>query len=98
MIDLIVVLTARDLATMPQLRDLLREQVTRSMREPGCMRFELLESTSVSGTFILIERWESQLALDTHRNADACQTLYFPRIVPLVERVPHVCQSLLDED
>jgi len=95
MIDLVVILRAKDPASLPELRDLLKEQVARSLQEPGCMRFELLESETNPGTFILIERWESQQALDTHREADACKTLYFPRIVPLVERTPHVCKSLM---
>ena len=69
MIDVTVVLSARDIVCVPKLRELLAMQVNLSRQEPGCVRFEAFESQTVPGTFILIERWESQAALDTHRTA-----------------------------
>lgn len=94
MVELIVVLTANDLADLPELRSLLASQVQMSRIEPGCVRFEALESESVPGTFILVERWESQAALDQHRKATACTTIYAPKVLPLVSRVPHICSIL----
>lgn len=94
MVDLTVVLTARDSSSLPELRELLLLQAQLSREEPGCLRFEVYESQSVPGTFILIERWESQQALDVHRTAKGFTTVYAPRVLPLVDRVPHVCQSL----
>ena len=94
MVDLTVVLTAKDSSSLPTLRDLLRQQATLSREEPGCLRFEVYESTSVPNSFILIERWESQQALDVHRTAHGFTTIYAPRVLPLVDRVAHVCQSL----
>jgi quinol monooxygenase YgiN len=44
--------------------------------------------------FILNERWESQSALDIHRKARACSEIYFPQVVPLVDRVPHPCDLI----
>ena len=58
------------------------------------MRFEAFESKTVPGTFILIEQWESQAALDTHRTAKGFTTVYAPQVLPLVDRVAHVCQPL----
>lgn len=94
MVDLTVLLTAKDSASMPQLRELLKRQAQLSREEPGCVRFEAYESQSVPNTFILIERWESQQALDVHRTAHAFTTIYAPNVIPLVDRVPHVCQSI----
>ncbi len=94
MIDLTVVLNAKELASVPELRQLLATQVTLSRQEPGCVRFEAFESESVPGTFILIERWESQSALDQHRKATGFTTVYAPKVLPLVERVAHVCNVL----
>lgn len=94
MIDLTVVLSARDINCVPQLRELLAMQVNLSRQEPGCVRFEAFESQTVPGTFILIERWESQAALDTHRTAKGFTTVYAPQVLPLVERVAHVCHIL----
>ena len=57
MIDLTVILTAKDLNCVPELRELLAMQVNLSRLEPGCVRFEAFESQTLAGTFILIERW-----------------------------------------
>ena len=94
MIDLTVVLSAKDLNCVPQLRELLAMQVNLSRQESGCVRFEAFESQTVSGTFILIERWESQATLDTHRTAHGFTTIYVPQVLPLVDRVAHVCRVL----
>ena len=94
MIDLTVVLSARDLSCIPRLRELLAMQVNLSRQESGCMRFEAFESQTVPGTFILIERWESQAALDIHRTAPGFMTIYVPQVLPMVDRVAHVCRAL----
>lgn len=91
MVDLTVVLTAKDPGSLPLLREMVTTQVTLSRQEPGCIRFLAFESETAPGTFFLVERWESQEALDTHRKAHAVTTLYIPKILPLVDRVAHVC-------
>jgi quinol monooxygenase YgiN len=93
-VDLTVILTAKDVAHVPELRELLATQVVLSRKEPGCVRFEALESQTVPGTFIVVERWESDAALDAHREAEAITTVYLPHIMPLVDRVLHVCSVL----
>ena len=70
MIDLTVVLTANPDASIATIRELLQKQATLSRQEPGCERFEVYESETVAGTFILLERWASQAALDDHRQAE----------------------------
>ena len=94
MIDLTVVLSARDIVSVPKLRECLATQVNLSREEPGCVRFEAFESQTVPGTFILIERWETQAALDAHRTAKGFTTVYAPLVLPLVDRVAHVCSML----
>lgn len=79
---------------MPELRELLTKQVVLSREEPGCVRFEALESHTVPGTFIVVERWESEAALEAHRGAEAITTVYLPRIMPLVDRTLHMCSTL----
>ena len=93
-IDLTVVLSVRDISRVHELRGLLATQAKLSKEEPGCLRFEAFESQTVPGTFILIERWASQAALDTHRTALGFTTIYAPQVLPLVDRVAHVCKAL----
>jgi len=66
-----------------------------SIQEPGCRRFEVYHSETEAAVFILIEEWQSQQALDQHRQAPAFQTVYLPNVIPLVERTPHRCRRLL---
>jgi quinol monooxygenase YgiN len=94
MVDITVILTARDPASLPELRELLAAHVSLSRREPGCVRFEAYESQSVAGTFVLIERWESPSALELHRNATGFTTIYAPKVLPLVDRVPYICTAI----
>ena len=94
MVDLVVILTAKDIGNLAQLRELMATQLNLSREEPGCVRFDAFESQTAPGTFIVVERWESQVALDEHRKARAITTVYIPKILPLVERVLHVCTPL----
>ena len=89
MIHLIVVLTVRDEADIDRVDGLLREQGRLSREEPGCIRFEVYHSTADARVFVLSEWWESQDALDVHRTAQAYNSVYKPRVLPLVDRVAH---------
>lgn len=89
-----VLLTAKATADIGLLSELLQEQARRSRLEPGCERFEVYHSDSEPGTFILIEQWQDEAALDAHRAADAFVNLYLPEVVPRVERTPHLCTLL----
>ena len=85
-----ILLTVKDPANIVQVEELLTEQGRLSRQEPGCERFEVYHSESDPSTFLLIERWSDQDALDRHREAHAYQTIYKPQVLPLVDRVPHV--------
>jgi len=83
-------LTVKDAADVPAVRELLREQGRLSRAEPGCARFEVYQSQVDETRFLLVERWESNEALDLHRKAKAYTEIYQPKVLPKVERQGHV--------
>lgn len=89
MLYLNIWLTVKDPADVEKVRDLLAEQGRLSRKEPGCIRFEVYQSSNDPTRFLLTERWESQAALDVHRTAQAYTTVYQPQVLPLVNREPH---------
>ena len=91
MVYINVLLTVRNEADTAEIRGLLAEQRRRSLQEPGCVRFEVYQSNADSRVFILNEHWASQAALDVHRQAAAFKEIYEPKVLPRVDRVPHVC-------
>ena len=95
MIDITVILTIRNPDDLPTVRSLLAEHGTLSRAEPGCLRFEAYESTTVANTIVLVERWEDQASLDVHRLAPGFTTIYAPKVLPLVNRVAHIGSALL---
>jgi quinol monooxygenase YgiN len=82
-------LTVKNPADVDEIRELLRQQRRLSLQEPGCQRFEIYQSNNDAQTFLLVERWASQAALDAHRLATAYTTIYQPLVLPRVDRVPH---------
>ena len=84
-----VLLTVREVSDIESVVELLAEQGRLSREEPGCLRFEVYHSQADTRLFLLIERWEDQTALDAHRRAVAYCEIYQPRVLPLVDRVPH---------
>ena len=47
-------------------RDALTELVGHTRQEEGCLKYELFESQATPGTFVTIEEWTGQDALDAH--------------------------------
>lgn len=84
-----VVLTAKDPADVPRIRDLLTAAMRKSRTEPGCLQFDVYHSTAEPRRFTLVEHWASPEALDAHRLAEAYTTIYKPHVLPLVDREPH---------
>lgn len=89
MIYINVVLTVKDAADVPEIQTLLSEQGRLSREEPGCLRFEVYHSQTDTRVFLLNEHWADQDAIDAHRKATAYTTIYQPKVLPKVERVPH---------
>jgi quinol monooxygenase YgiN len=92
MLYLNVWLTVKDPAHVESVKELLKEQASRSREEPGCRRFEVYHSTTDAAKFLLNEHWESQEAVDAHRQAYAYTQIYQPKVLPLVTREPHPSQ------
>lgn len=47
-------------------RDALTELQARTREEEGCLRYDLFESAAAPGTFVTVEEWRDQSALDQH--------------------------------
>jgi quinol monooxygenase YgiN len=89
MIYINVVLTVKDPNDVAEISSLLAEQGRLSRQEPGCMRFEVYHSQTDPQVFLLNEHWSDQAAIDAHRKATAYTTIYQPKVLPRVDRVPH---------
>jgi quinol monooxygenase YgiN len=89
MICLTILLTAKDAADVPQVREWLAAAMRKSRAEPGCLRFDVYHSTAEPRRFTLVEHWSGQEALDAHRLAEAYTTIYKPHVMPLVDREGH---------
>ena len=89
MLCLNVLLTAKDPADVPKIRELLTAAMRQSRAEPGCQRFDVYHSNADPRRFTLVEHWESQAALDQHRLAAAYTEIYKPLVMPLIDRESH---------
>lgn len=50
----------------PAVREALQTLVAATREEPGCVSYDLFESGSAPGTFVTVERWADQAAMDAH--------------------------------
>jgi len=89
MIYLNVLLTVKNPADVETVKGLLIEAARHSREEPGCARFEVYHSTAEPTKFILNEHWESQAAIDGHRQGFPYTQIYQPKVIPLVTREGH---------
>ena len=89
MICLTVLLTAKNPADVPTIRELLAQAMRKSRAEPGCLRFDVYHSSAEPRRFTLVEHWENQDSLDQHRLAEAYTQIYKPHVMPLVDREGH---------
>ena len=87
-------LTVKEVGRVDTIRGLLAQAARKSRQEPGCLRFDVYHSQSDERRFLLVEHWESEAALNTHRQGEAYTTIYQPRILPHVEREGHVVTLL----
>jgi len=82
-------LSVKDRKDVGTVRNLLIEAAEHSRAERGCARFEVYHSTADDTKFILNEHWESQAAIDGHRQGHAYTQIYQPKVIPLVTREGH---------
>lgn len=64
-IKLVATLVSKDGAG-EAVREILTGLTAKSRAESGCVAYELYESAAVPGTFVTIEVWSGQDALDQH--------------------------------
>jgi quinol monooxygenase YgiN len=65
-------------------RAIVRELAAATGREPGCVRFEVLESASQPGSFVLIEQYAGTAAHAGHLASPHFKDLVLTRAVPLL--------------
>ena len=90
-----VLVTVKNEADIPLIRELLTEQCRLSREEPGCVKFDVFHSQADRKLFFLVETWSNQETLDQHRLAPAYVEIYKPKVLPLVDRTPHPCDLLM---
>lgn len=89
-----VQLRVKEESQIPLVRELMIRMGQLSRAEPGCLRYEVCHSQSDRSRFLLCERWESQGAWEHHRTLPPFKEIYEPRVMPLVDREPHIADLL----
>jgi quinol monooxygenase YgiN len=89
----IVVVTHVDVAPNPQVAVMLKDLAEASRKEPGSIRFDVVQHTMRANHFTVVEVWRDQKALDAHVEAPHTRqyrdTLQPMTGSPLDERVYH---------
>lgn len=83
-------LTVKNPADVNTVKGLLAEAVKWTRPEPGCLRFEVYHSEANPAKFLLVEHWQQRTDWETHRTAKAFSEIYAPKVLPLVDREPHI--------
>lgn len=83
-------LTVKESEHVGAVAGLLAEATTWTRQEPGCLRFEVYHSEADPRKFLLVERWQQKSDWETHRTAKAFSEIYAPKVLPLVDREPHI--------
>lgn len=89
-----VQLRVKDSADIDKVGELLRAHGRLSRAEPGCVRFDAYHSKSDPAVYLLCEYWDAEASLEQHRLATGYLTIYKPQVIPLVDRIPHMCDLL----
>jgi quinol monooxygenase YgiN len=86
-----------EVATSPdkadKLRALLVPYADKSTKEPGCMKYVLMEVIAEPGRFLTYERWTNKAALDAHMVTPDIKEVV-PKIQPLLTKP--ISQIFLD--
>ena len=88
-------LTVKDAENVGRIAELLGECRRQSLNEEACLRFEVYHSQADPTRFLLCEHWVSEAGWKAHREEAVFKEVYQPKVLPLVDREPHVC-TLLD--
>lgn len=89
-----VFLNVKQAGDVEAVKQMLAECGRMSRAEEGCIQFDVCHVRDNPQTFILCERWASEQAWKDHKEREAVQTIYLPKVLPLVERTPYICDIL----
>lgn len=70
--------------------DLYRQLVAATLKEPGCISYELLQEVDDPCALMLSEQWESREHLDAHT-----RTPHFLDLVPRLARIENAAPAVL---
>ena len=76
-----------------ELRALLVPYAEKSAKEPGCMKYVLMEVIAEPGRFLTYERWTNKAALDAHMGTPDIKEIV-PKLQPILAKP--VTQIFLD--
>ena len=68
------------------MRAIAAEQAARSRLEPGCLRFDVLESIDHPGRFVLVEEYAGDSGRTAHLESAHFRDLVLGRAAPLLAR------------
>ena len=75
-------------------RALLEGLVSSTREEPGCVRYELLQSRTTRAEFVTVEEWVDQGAIDAHFSTDHVKAA-FAKAPDLLGEAPDIRQYRL---
>jgi quinol monooxygenase YgiN len=90
-----VFLNVNEAGDVEAVTEMLTQCGRMSRAEPGCISFDVCHCRDNPQTFILCEQWDSEQAWQDHKEREAVQTIYLPKVLPLVERTPYICDILV---
>lgn len=91
MFRIFVLLRAKDSSNAPFIEDCLKQVSAVTLaEEPCCRRLDVYHSDSDPAVFMLNEEWEAKTDWEDHRSRRAFQEIYQTKVLPLVEREPHI--------
>ncbi len=85
-----------------ELHALMTETAADVAGEPGCVSYRFAEVLGEPGTYVNVQEWRDEAAMDGHFRGDAFAR-YQRRVAPLLARpsetrLHHVAQTVLPED
>ena len=77
-----------------EVRAIINQLRPKSLSEPGCLGYEVFESTDASGTILLLEHYRDADALEAHKQSEHYQTLVVGQALALLaDRKVEVLQA-----
>jgi quinol monooxygenase YgiN len=95
MFHIIVQLKLKDIVNTDYVRNCLQEVAAVTLaEEPCCRKLDVFESETDPSIFILFEEWDRREDWIEHREKRAFKEIYAPKVLPLVDRVPHILRRV----